>query len=106
MKYWRKESLNINWKREKKGGAIRAEIRPIFIIVSCDVVFFCVSSILSSSPRHITMRVRLLVGFLVILFGGAAEAEFGFTSNGNSYSVDTNGGLTFDVNKYPKIFSF
>ena len=31
--------------------------------------------------------------------GRTAHAAFGLSSKGNSYSVDTNGGLVFDVSK-------
>ncbi len=30
---------------------------------------------------------------------GTASAKFGLTTSGNSYRVDTNGGLVFDVSK-------
>ena len=40
-----------------------------------------------------------LVAVLVAWLGQGTEAAFGVTSKGNSYSVDTNGGLVFDVSK-------
>jgi len=35
-----------------------------------------------------------------LAFGRCAFAAFGFTSTSKGYSVDTDGGLVFEVNKY------
>ncbi len=40
-----------------------------------------------------------LVAVGIASLGGGANAGFGVTTKGNSYSVDTNGGLVFDVSK-------
>jgi len=40
-----------------------------------------------------------LVAVVVAWLGKGANAAFGVTSKGNSYSIDTNGGLVFDVSK-------
>jgi hypothetical protein len=37
--------------------------------------------------------------FMVAWLGRLGHAAFGLTSKGNSYSVDTGGGLVFDVSK-------
>ncbi len=46
------------------------------------------------------MRLPLASAAVTVwVLGGPASAKFGLTTSGNSYSVDTNGGLVFDVNK-------
>jgi hypothetical protein len=40
-----------------------------------------------------------LASAAVAWLGSGVNAAFGVTSKGNSYSVDTNGGLVFDVSK-------
>jgi uncharacterized protein YabE (DUF348 family) len=41
-----------------------------------------------------------LILFSLLAIFQTALAAFGVTSNGNSFRVDTAGGLVFDVNKY------
>lgn len=49
------------------------------------------------------MRSRLsrshLVAVVIAWMAKTVDAGFGVTTKGNSYSVDTNGGLVFDVSK-------
>lgn len=39
-----------------------------------------------------------------LAFSKGAFAAFGFTASGNGYSVDTDGGLVFQINKYYVLF--
>ncbi|KAK3331503.1 rhamnogalacturonase B, partial [Apodospora peruviana] len=45
------------------------------------------------------MRSQTFVGLAVAFTARTVHAGFGLTSTGNSYRVDTNGGLVFDVSK-------
>lgn len=45
------------------------------------------------------MMILMLVLCVISALYNTAEA-FGVTSNGNSYRVETDGGLVFDVNRY------
>jgi hypothetical protein len=45
------------------------------------------------------MRIAANVA-LALALGQSAKAAFGFTSTSKGYSVDTDGGLVFEINKY------